>query len=140
MSGASEAQPAFSKITEVCELLDEPPHVLRKWETKFKQVVPVQRAGGRRYYRREVVELLRGIRYLMRDGGYTVDGIRRIIDQHGVPTVAEIGARQDLSALAEAMIGSRVRPRANGGLSAEARERLRKAAAELRELALSLKA
>ncbi len=75
---------AFRTISEVAEDLDVPKHVLRFWETKFIHVKPMKRGGGRRYYRREDIELLRGIRMLLHDEGYTIRGLQRVFRQRGV--------------------------------------------------------
>jgi DNA-binding transcriptional MerR regulator len=75
---------AFRTISEVSVELDVPKHVLRFWETKFAQVKPMKRGGNRRYYRPEDVELLRGIRTLLHDEGYTIRGLQRVLRQQGV--------------------------------------------------------
>jgi DNA-binding transcriptional MerR regulator len=67
---------AFRTISEVADDLDLPQHVLRFWETRFPQIKPMKRGGGRRYYRPEDVELLKGIRHLLYDHGYTIKGNR----------------------------------------------------------------
>jgi DNA-binding transcriptional MerR regulator len=82
---------AFRTISEVSAELDVPQHVLRFWETRFTQIKPVKRAGGRRYYRPEDVELLRGIRSLLYADGYTIKGVHKILREQGVRHVAEIG-------------------------------------------------
>ena len=76
-SGKSAA--AFRTISEVAGELDVPPHVLRFWETKFSQVKPLKRGGGRRYYRPEDVALLRRIRELLYGEGYTIKGVQRLL-------------------------------------------------------------
>ena len=76
---------AFRTISEVAEALDVPPHVLRFWETRFAQVKPVKRGGGRRYYRPEDVRLLRGIRGLLYDDGMTIKGVQKILRERGDP-------------------------------------------------------
>ena len=76
-SGKSAA--AFRTISEVASDLDVPPHVLRFWETKFTQVRPLKRGGGRRYYRPEDVDLLRRIRELLYSDGYTIKGVQRLL-------------------------------------------------------------
>ncbi len=81
-SGKSAA--AFRTISEVSEELEVPQHVLRFWETKFTQVRPLKRGGGRRYYRPEVVELLRSIRDLLYDDGYTIKGVQRLLREGGL--------------------------------------------------------
>ena len=70
---------AFRTISEVAGELDVPPHVLRFWETKFSQVKPLKRGGGRRYYRPEDVALLRRIRELLYGEGYTIKGVQRVL-------------------------------------------------------------
>ena len=74
---------AFRTITEVAGDLDLPQHVLRFWETKFPQVRPLKRGGGRRYYRPEDVALLRRIRRLLYDDGYTIRGVQKLLRQGG---------------------------------------------------------
>jgi len=75
---------AFRTISEVADDLDVPKHVLRFWEKKFTHVKPMKRGGGRRYYRPEDVDLLRGIRALLHDEGYTIRGLQRVFRQHGI--------------------------------------------------------
>ncbi|MEM7170987.1 MAG: MerR family transcriptional regulator [Pseudomonadota bacterium] len=70
---------AFRTISEVSSDLDVPQHVLRFWETKFSQVRPLKRGGGRRYYRPEDVDLLRQIRQLLYGDGYTIKGVQRLL-------------------------------------------------------------
>lgn len=84
---------AFRTISEVADVLDVPPHVLRFWETRFTQVKPVKRGGGRRYYRPEDVCLLRGIRGLLYDDGMTIKGVQKILREKGVRHVAGLGSR-----------------------------------------------
>src|SRR3954453_17549912 len=96
MSSAAFAYPqksaeAFRTISEVSSELDVPQHVLRFWETRFAQIRPVKRAGGRRYYRPEDVELLRGIRALLYTDGYTIKGVQKILREQGVRYLAETG-------------------------------------------------
>jgi DNA-binding transcriptional MerR regulator len=82
---------AFRTISEVAFELDVPQHVLRFWETRFAQVKPVKRAGGRRYYRPEDVDLLRGIRSLLYAEGFTIKGVQKVLRERGLRHVAEIG-------------------------------------------------
>ena len=72
---------AFRTIGEVAEGLELPAHVLRFWETKFPQIKPVKRAGGRRYYRPEDVRLLRRIRQCLYEDGYTIRGVQRLLEE-----------------------------------------------------------
>ena len=78
---------AFRTIGEVAEELDLPQHVLRFWETKFTQIRPVKRAGGRRYYRPDDVQLLSAIRILLYSEGYTIKGVQRILKEQGVRAI-----------------------------------------------------
>jgi len=82
---------AFRTISEVAFELDVPQHVLRFWETRFAQVKPVKRAGGRRYYRPEDVDLLRGIRSLLYSDGLTIKGVQKILRERGYRFVSAIG-------------------------------------------------
>ena len=85
-----KASDAFRTISEAAEDLDLPQHVLRFWETKFNQIRPMKRGGGRRYYRPDDLELLRGIQYLLYGEGYTIKGVQRILKEQGVRFVMEI--------------------------------------------------
>lgn len=79
---------AFKTISEVAEELDLPQHVLRFWETRFAQIKPMKRGGGRRYYRPDDVELLKGIRHLLYAQGYTIKGVKKILKERGNAFVA----------------------------------------------------
>lgn len=74
---------AFRTISEVADDLDLPQHVLRFWETRFTQIKPMKRGGGRRYYRPDDIDLLRGIRFLLYGEGYTIRGVQRILKEQG---------------------------------------------------------
>ena len=87
-----KAADAFRTISEVADDLDLPQHVLRFWETRFNQIRPMKRGGGRRYYRPQDVDLIRGIRHLLYDEGYTIKGVQKILKDSGVGQVAAIGA------------------------------------------------
>ena len=82
-----KAPDAFRTISEVAEELDIPQHVLRFWETRFTQIKPMKRSGGRRYYRPDDVDLLKGIRRLLYGEGYTIRGVQRILKEHGIKSV-----------------------------------------------------
>lgn len=82
---------AFRTISEAAEELDLPQHVLRFWETRFAQIKPMKRGGGRRYYRPADVDLLKGIRHLLYDKGYTIRGVQRILREEGIPHAVAIG-------------------------------------------------
>ena len=85
-----KAPDAFRTISEVAEDLDIPQHVLRFWETRFSQIKPMKRSGGRRYYRPDDVDLLRGIRRLLYGEGYTIRGVQRILKEHGIASVQRL--------------------------------------------------
>jgi DNA-binding transcriptional MerR regulator len=127
MTGAAEERPArkavekapgaFRTISEVATDLDVPQHVLRFWESKFAQVRPLKRGGGRRYYRPEDVDLLRFIRALLYEQGYTIRGVQKVLKEQGRKGSDDAGeATPDAG---------------GGGLSADQRKRL---ATVLREL------
>ena len=82
---------AFRTISEVADDLDLPQHVLRFWETRFTQVKPMKRGGGRRYYRPDDVELLKGIRHLLYDQGYTIKGVQKLLKQNGPKFIIAVG-------------------------------------------------
>ena len=78
---------AFRTISEVSKDLSLPQHVLRFWETKFVQIKPIKRGGGRRYYRPEDIELLKGIKYLLYNDGYTIRGVQKVIKENGAKKI-----------------------------------------------------
>lgn len=82
---------AFRTISEVAEYLDLPQHVLRFWETRFTQIKPMKRGGGRRYYRPVDVELLKGIRHLLYDQGYTIKGVQRLLRENNPQFIIALG-------------------------------------------------
>jgi DNA-binding transcriptional MerR regulator len=86
-----KASGAYRTISEVAEDLDIPQHVLRFWETRFPQIKPMKRSGGRRYYRPGDVLLLRGIRRLLYGEGYTIKGVQRILSSQGIGVVQQAG-------------------------------------------------
>ena len=93
-----KSRDAFRTISEVSEALGTQPHVLRFWESKFSQVKPVKRAGGRRYYRPNDVDLLAGIKKLLHDDGITIKGVQKILRERGVKYVTGLmsaGAEAD---------------------------------------------
>jgi DNA-binding transcriptional MerR regulator len=99
-----KAPDAFRTISEVADELDIPQHVLRFWESRFPQIKPMKRAGGRRYYRPEDVDLLRGVKHLLYGEGYTIRGVQRILREQGqkfVQAVWQPGAAQPAAEAAE---------------------------------------
>jgi DNA-binding transcriptional MerR regulator len=100
----SKAPDAYRTISEVAVDLDLPQHVLRFWETRFRDIKPMKRGGGRRYYRPDDVALLRGIRHLLYGEGYTIRGVQRILREQGVKFVQAVwqeGAPQPPHGVAE---------------------------------------
>jgi DNA-binding transcriptional MerR regulator len=101
-----KAPDAFRTISEVAQDLDIPQHVLRFWETRFSQIKPMKRSGGRRYYRPDDVDLLKGIRRLLYGEGYTIRGVQRILKEHGIKSVqnlADNSAAVSFGAIEEAI-------------------------------------
>src|ERR1700722_58256 len=85
---------AFRTISEAAEDLDLPQHVLRFWETRFTQIKPLKRGGGRRYYRPDDVELLRAIRRLLYGEGYTIKGVQRLLRESGARAVTQMPGQE----------------------------------------------
>ncbi|CAN5403422.1 hypothetical protein BH10PSE6_BH10PSE6_08450 [soil metagenome] len=107
---------AFRTISEVATELDVPQHVLRFWESKFSQVRPLKRGGGRRYYRPEDIDLLRRIRSLLYDDGYTIKGVQRLLKEGRGRLPAQrldIAAESALESLR--IVSARAEARAAGG-------------------------
>ncbi len=86
----AKAPDAFRTISEVAEALHTPAHVLRFWESKFSQIKPVKRAGGRRYYRPDDIALLAGIKHLLHEQGLTIKGAQKLLRENGVKHVASL--------------------------------------------------
>ena len=86
---------AFRTISEVSKDLSLPQHVLRFWETKFVQIKPIKRGGGRRYYRPEDVMLLKGIKNLLYNDGYTIRGVQKVIKENGTKKILSVNAQNN---------------------------------------------
>lgn len=93
---------AFRTIREVADAMDLPQHVLRFWETRFPQIRPLKRAGGRRYYRPDDVERLRLIKRLLYEEGYTIKGVQKLFKEQGVNALTS-GAFEPRARLREAL-------------------------------------
>lgn len=119
MSAQDKSPDAFRTISEVADELDLPQHVLRFWETRFNQIKPLKRGGGRRYYRPDDVELLKGIRHLLYGEGYTIKGVQRILKEQGPRFVMQTW-HENGSIAAEAAAGSEVAPSVPDGHGAAA--------------------
>jgi len=92
MSVLEKSPDAFRTISEAAEELDVPAHVLRFWESKFAQISPLKRAGGRRFYRPQDLALLRGIKHLLYSEGFTIKGAKKFIKDNGVASIVELGS------------------------------------------------
>ncbi len=112
-----KTQDAFRTIGEVAEELDLPQHVLRFWETKFSQIKPVKRVGGRRYYRPDDVQLVAAIRVLLHSEGYTIKGVQRILREQGARAVVA-ASRGDGGSPQAAAANPGLAAHANPGLAA----------------------
>ncbi|HEV2618662.1 MAG TPA: MerR family transcriptional regulator [Acidobacteriaceae bacterium] len=104
---SNKSPEAFRTISEVAVELDVPQHVLRFWEGRFAQIKPVKRAGGRRYYRPEDVDLLRGVRALLYSEGFTIKGVQKVLRDRGIRYVAELGRGEARYAISERMAAAK---------------------------------
>ena len=89
---ADKSPDAFRTISEVADGLDLPQHVLRFWETRFPQIKPLKRGGGRRYYRPQDVDLIKGIRHMLYDQGYTIKGVQKLLRENGNQFIVAVGS------------------------------------------------
>ena len=140
----SKSESAFRTISEVSERLEVPQHVLRFWETKFNQVRPLKRGGGRRYYRPEDVRLLSHIRDLLYSEGYTIKGVQRLLREGGVKADADASGMAPTPVVppSQAAAGPNQPEAAAQGLSPEHRaqlEALRRELSELRDMLLAVR-
>ncbi len=113
---------AFRTISEAADELGVPQHVLRFWETKFSFIRPMKRAGGRRFYRPQDIAVLRGVRALLHDEGYTIKGVQKLHKEQGVRRLVGVGDGESVpaSAAGEAVLSAEDRPSG----AAEVRDRL----------------
>src|ERR1700735_3351420 len=119
---------AFRTISEAADELGVPQHVLRFWETKFSFIRPMKRAGGRRFYRRQDLDVLKGVRILLHEEGYTIKGVQRLHKEHGVKRLVA-AANGDLP---EPAVSPAAGPPASQPiLQIDARSRLRAVLADL---------
>ncbi len=129
-SGKQKSEQALKTIREVSEILDLPQHVLRFWESKFPQIQPLKRRGGRRFYRPEDIELLTTIKTLLHEKGYTIKGAVALLNKSGKLKLVADNARARAEAAAEAAEA----PLAEGG-----KEQLASVKHELEEIRDMLK-
>lgn len=126
---------AFRTISEAAEELGVPQHVLRFWETKFSFIRPMKRAGGRRFYRPQDLVMLRGVRALLHDEGYTIKGVQRLHKEQGMKRLLQAAPGHAPSALTGADGAAPLRMFTSGGLpelSESDRERLEAVLGDLR--------
>lgn len=126
---------AFRTISEAADELGVPQHVLRFWETKFSFIRPMKRAGGRRFYRPQDIAVLRGVRALLHDEGYTIKGVQKLHKEQGVRRLASVGEGGEVPT---PPAGEELIPTAVGG--DEARERLSVTLGELTDIKARLDA
>src|ERR1700731_848356 len=105
MAIVEKAPDAFRTISEVADEIDVPQPVLRFWESRFPQIKPMKRGGGRRYYRPDDVDLLRGVRHLLYGEGYTIRGVQRILREQGQKFVQAVWQPGGAQPMAEAAAG-----------------------------------
>lgn len=126
---------AFRTISEAADELNVPQHVLRFWETKFAFIRPMKRAGGRRFYRPSDIAVLKGVRRLLHDEGYTIKGVQRLHREQGLRRLVAAGEGQSLAAplapSAQADHGLAADSLSHAALTDDARERLAEILAEL---------
>ncbi len=121
----SKGPDAFRTISEAADELGVPQHVLRFWETKFSFIRPMKRAGGRRFYRRQDIDVLRSVRRLLHDEGYTIKGVQRLHKEQGIRRLlAAVDGGAPPLAPAEAITTEPVVLEGATALSAQARSRL----------------
>lgn len=143
--GAGKSANAYRTISEVSEELQVPQHVLRFWETKFSQVRPLKRGGGRRYYRPEDIDLLKQIQTLLYEDGYTIKGVQRLLREGQVRPGGEDGdgATGGSAAAGEASAPARQAVSADGdgdgALPEDVRSQLRVVLSELKALRAALR-
>jgi DNA-binding transcriptional MerR regulator len=134
----AKAVDAFRTISEVADDLAVPKHVLRFWEGKFPQLRPMKRGGGRRFYRPEDVDLLKGIRHLLYEEGYTIKGVQKVIRENGLDWVKGCAPTSGTAAMRDRpgstiTKSKRGRPKSSG-LSEAQRRQLQGVLAELETL------
>ena len=121
---------AFRTISEAAEELGVPQHVLRFWETKFSFIRPMKRAGGRRFYRPEDIAVLRGVRALLHNEGYTIKGVQKLHKEQGLKHLAAAGQGSAAAPVAQAQAAPALEPEV-AGMADESRERLELALSDL---------
>lgn len=130
----TKAPGAFRTISEVATNLDVPQHVLRFWESKFQQVRPLKRGGGRRYYRPEDVDLLTSIKDLLYNQGFTIRGVQKLLKESGRAPLVRLSTMESSRAPVEAAVNPTVSPVQKLGLPSSARREIESVLTELKSL------
>ena len=125
---------AFRTISEVADILDVQQHVLRFWETKFSQIRPLKRGGGRRYYRPEDLELLKKIHHLLYTEGYTIKGVQKLLREKGKAQLLQETPAAAPQNNNEPSVKASVKGSVVGGMSSPERKALKAMVGELRAL------
>ena len=135
----SKSADAFRTISEVADWLDTPTHVLRFWETKFSQIRPLKRGGGRRYYRPEDLVLLQKIHHLLYTEGYTIKGVQKLLREKGKAVLLQ-GApapqnnNEQPKKVTTSVTGSVAAAAVSGGMSTAQRSSLKAMLQDLKDL------
>lgn len=130
----TKAPGAFRTISEVASNLDVPQHVLRFWESKFQQVRPLKRGGGRRYYRPEDIQLLSNIKELLYNQGFTIRGVQKLLKESGRSGIVRTSAQEISRAPSQAATLPGIDPVQKLGLPASARREIEGVLSELKAL------
>ncbi len=117
----NKSNQAFRTISEVSNELEVPAHVLRFWETKFPQIKPMKRGGGRRYYRPEDISLLKGVQSMLHVDGYSIKGVQKALREHGVKAVLDRDENVSVTTTIAAAEITAIEP--SGGVTISAAER-----------------
>jgi DNA-binding transcriptional MerR regulator len=142
LSSEAKSPAAFRTISEVAEGLALPQHVLRFWESKFQQIKPLKRGGGRRYYRPEDVRIIHDIKDLLYNQGFTIRGVQKLLRENGAASLARMAAQvpstiQTISQQQAAVVQHEAKapmPRHNGELPVERRREIEGLLAELKSI------
>ncbi len=130
---SGKSSEAFRTISEVADALEVPQHVLRFWESKFSQVRPLKRGGGRRYYRPEDVELLQTIRGLLYEDGYTIKGVQKLLRDGSLKKSSAVSNKAETAASDDPPVAADDQSDGSG-LTSSQRRALREVADELEQL------
>jgi DNA-binding transcriptional MerR regulator len=134
VSGEMKSPAAFRTISEVAEGLALPQHVLRFWESKFQQIKPLKRGGGRRYYRPEDVRIIHDIKELLYNQGFTIRGVQKLLRENGSASLAKTQAPTSIQAAAQPAQTVKAQQRQADSLPLDKRREIEGLLAELRSI------